>query len=53
VITGAGGRRRWTVDDKVRIVEETREFVTLATKPWLRSKLQLISQKTRLAAAIR
>jgi transposase len=23
VITGAGGRRRWTVDDKARIVEET------------------------------
>ena len=25
VITGAGGRRRWTVDDKARIVEETLE----------------------------
>ena len=23
VITGAGGRRRWTLDDKARIVEET------------------------------
>jgi transposase len=25
VISGAGGRRRWTVDDKARIVEETLE----------------------------
>jgi transposase len=25
VITGAGGRRRWSVDDKARIVEETLE----------------------------
>ena len=25
VITGVGGRRRWTVDDKARIVEETLE----------------------------
>jgi transposase len=25
VITGAGGRRRWTVDDKARIVAETLE----------------------------
>jgi len=25
VITGAGGRRRWTLDDKARIVEETLE----------------------------
>ena len=25
VITGAGGRRRWTMDDKARIVEETLE----------------------------
>lgn len=26
VITGVGGRRRWTVDDKARIVEETLEL---------------------------
>jgi transposase len=25
VITGAGGRRRWTVHDKARMVEETLE----------------------------
>jgi len=25
VITGAGGRHRWTMDDKARIVEETLE----------------------------
>ncbi len=26
VITGVGGRRHWTVDDKARIVEETLEL---------------------------
>lgn len=32
VITGAGGRRRWTVDDKARIVAETLEPGAVASE---------------------
>jgi hypothetical protein len=62
VITGAGGRRRWSAAEKARIIEEALAPGAVVseiarrhgmTPQHLHDKLALVSQKSKLTEAIR